>query len=29
MFKTAKLMRKERKNIVGSKYVRDENELLK
>ena len=25
MFKIAKQMRKERKDIVGSKYVRDEN----
>ena len=31
MFKIAKKMRKERKDIVGSKYVRDEKsmELLK
>ena len=29
MFKIAKQMRKERKDIVGSKYVRDENVTLK
>ena len=29
MLKIAKQMRKERKDIVGSKYVRDENETLK
>ena len=29
MFKIAKQMRKERKDIVGSKYVRDENGTLK
>ena len=29
MFKIAKQMRTERKNIVGSKYVRDENGTLK
>ena len=29
MFKIAKEMRKERKDIVGSKYVRDENGTLK
>ena len=29
MFKIAKQMTKERKDIVGSKYVRDENETLK
>ena len=29
MFKIAKQMRRERKDIVGSKYIRDENETLK
>ena len=29
MFKIAKQMRKERKDIVGSKYVRNENGTLK
>ena len=29
MFKIAKQIRKERRDIVGSKYVRDENETLK
>ena len=29
IFKIAKQMRKERKDIVGSKYVRDENGILK
>ena len=29
MFKIAKQMRKERKDIVGSQYVRDENVTLK
>ena len=29
MFKIAKQMRKERRDIVGSKYLRDENGTLK
>ena len=29
MFKIAKQMKKEGKDIIGSKYVKDENETLK